>query len=117
MAKVGHHSFDHFCNFGRSVSSAYTGGVDQIVSGFYTSDEYVIWAALLFVLGVSAELSHTSVKDANLVDGSLSIPYFGLRYAYSSFMAGKELFFALYGALTAFDTGAAGAQVMFRYAC
>lgn len=35
-----------------------------MISGFYTSDEHVVWAASLFVLGVSAELSHTSVKDS-----------------------------------------------------
>lgn len=83
--------------------------MDQIISGFYTSDKYVIWAASLFLLGVSAEPSQTSVKDANLVDGSLSVPTLDSATRIRALMAGKELFFALYGALTAFDTGAAGA--------
>lgn len=37
------------------VSSAYTGGVDQIISGFHTSDEVVVLGVSLFVLGVSTE--------------------------------------------------------------
>lgn len=35
------------------VSSAYTGGVNQIISGFHTSDEVVVLGVSLFVLGVS----------------------------------------------------------------
>lgn len=37
------------------ASSAYTGGVDQIISGFDTSDEIVILGVSLFVLGVSTK--------------------------------------------------------------
>lgn len=37
------------------VSSAYTSGVDQIVSGLHTSDEVVVLGISLFVLGVSTE--------------------------------------------------------------
>ena len=33
-----------------SVSSAYTGGVDQIISGLHTSDEVVVLGISLFVL-------------------------------------------------------------------
>ena len=34
------------------VSSAYTGGVNQIITGFDTSDEVVVLGVSLFVLGV-----------------------------------------------------------------
>lgn len=37
------------------VSSAYTGGVDQIIQDLHTSDEVVVLGVSLFVLGVSAE--------------------------------------------------------------
>lgn len=37
------------------VSSAYTGGVNQIIQGFHTSDEVVVLGVSLFVLGVSTE--------------------------------------------------------------
>ncbi len=37
------------------VSSAYTGGVNQIISAFHTSDEVVVLGVSLFVLGVSTE--------------------------------------------------------------
>lgn len=37
------------------VSSAYTGGVDQIIQQLHTSDEIVVLGVSLFVLGVSIE--------------------------------------------------------------
>ena len=37
------------------VSSAYTGGVNQIISDFHTSDEVVVLGVSLFVLGVSTD--------------------------------------------------------------
>ena len=37
------------------VSSAYTGGIDQMIQELHTSDEIVVLGVSLFVLGVSTE--------------------------------------------------------------
>ncbi|KAL9065742.1 MAG: hypothetical protein Q9161_008026 [Pseudevernia consocians] len=72
------------------VSSAYTGGVDQIISGFHTSDEVVVLGVSLFVLGFAIG---------------------PLLWAPLSELYGRQiLFFTTYGVLTAFNAGAAGAQ-------
>ncbi|KAF6226052.1 hypothetical protein HO173_012542 [Letharia columbiana] len=72
------------------VSSAYTGGVNQIISGFHTSDEVVVLGVSLFVLGFAIG---------------------PLLWAPLSELYGRQiLFFTTYGVLTAFNAGAAGAQ-------
>lgn len=45
------------------VSSAYTGGVNQIISGFDTSDEVVVLGVSLFVLGVRTERYEVKTKQ------------------------------------------------------
>ncbi|CAD6594210.1 MAG: hypothetical protein ASARMPREDX12_008425 [Alectoria sarmentosa] len=72
------------------VSSAYTGGVNQIVSGFHTSDEVVVLGVSLFVLGFAIG---------------------PLLWAPLSELYGRQiLFFTTYGVLAAFNAGAAGAR-------
>lgn len=45
------------------VSSAYTGGVTQIIVGFHTSDEVVVLGVSLFVLGVRTVRSNYERKQ------------------------------------------------------
>jgi len=72
------------------LSSAYTGGIDKIMSEFHISDEVAILGVSLFVLGFAVG------------------PLF---WAPMSEMYGRQiLFFGTYAALTAFNAGAAGAQ-------
>lgn len=72
------------------VSSAYTGGVNQIISGFDTSDEVVVLGVSLFVLGFAIG---------------------PLLWAPLSELYGRQILFCTtYGVLTAFNAGAAGAQ-------
>lgn len=72
------------------VSSAYTGGVNQIITAFDTSDEVVVLGVSLFVLGFAIG---------------------PLLWAPLSELYGRQiLFFGTYGVLTAFNAGAAGSQ-------
>lgn len=72
------------------VSSAYSGGVNQIIETFGVSDEVVVLGISLFVLGFAIG---------------------PLLWAPLSEMYGRQLIFAItYGALTAFNAGAAGSQ-------
>ena len=72
------------------VSSAYTGGINQIIEQFGTSDEIVTLGVSLFVLGFAIG---------------------PLLWAPLSELYGRQiLFFVTYGVLTAFNAGAAGAQ-------
>ena len=74
------------------VSSAYTGGVEQIIRRFAASQEVVTWGVSLFVLGFAIG---------------------PLLWAPLSEMYGRQLlFFITYGALTAFNAGAAASQNM-----
>ncbi|KAI4132771.1 MAG: hypothetical protein LQ347_002454 [Umbilicaria vellea] len=72
------------------VSSAYTGGVEQIIRQFGASQEVVTLGVSLFVLGFAIG---------------------PLLWAPLSELYGRQiLFFITYGALTAFNAGAAGSQ-------
>jgi len=72
------------------VSSAYTGGVDQIIMQFGASTEVVTLGVSLFVLGFAIG---------------------PLLWAPMSELWGRQLlYFVTYGALTAFNAGAAGSQ-------
>lgn len=72
------------------VSSAYTGGVEQIIRQFGASQEVVTLGVSLFVLGFAIG---------------------PLLWAPLSELYGRQiLFFVTYGALTAFNAGAAGSQ-------
>ena len=72
------------------VSSAYTGGIDQILATFHISDEVATLGVSLFVLGFAIG---------------------PLLWAPMSEVYGRQvLFFGTYGALTAFNAGAAGSQ-------
>lgn len=70
------------------VSSAYTGGVDQIIMGLDTSDEVVVLGVSLFVLGVSTERYKSERKQVSLIYSSPLAPCCGLLCP--SFMAGKS---------------------------
>ena len=72
------------------VSSAYTGGVNQIIEEFGASQEVVTLGVSLFVLGFAI--------------GPL------LWAPFSELYGRQILFFGTYGALTAFNAGAAGSQ-------
>lgn len=72
------------------VSSAYTGGIDQILSTFGISDEVATLGISLFVLGFACG---------------------PLLWAPLSELYGRQvLFFGTYAMLTAFNAGAAGSQ-------
>ena len=72
------------------VSSAYTGGLEQIIAQFHVSVEVATLGIALFVLGFAIG---------------------PLLWAPLSEMLGRQiLFFSTYGALTAFNAGAAGSQ-------
>lgn len=72
------------------TSSAYTGGIEQIITEFGTSQEVAILGVSLFVLGFAIG---------------------PLLWAPLSEMYGRQLLlFITYGALTAFNAGAAGSQ-------
>ena len=72
------------------VSSAYTGGLEQITRQFHVDDEVVTLGLSLFVLGFAIG---------------------PLLWAPLSEMFGRQiLFFGTYGALTAFNAGAAASQ-------
>ncbi|KAF7948368.1 uncharacterized protein EAE97_003779 [Botrytis byssoidea] len=72
------------------VSSAYTGGVEQIIKGFNVSTEVVTLGVSLFVLGFAIG---------------------PLMWAPLSELYGRQvLFFGTYAMLTIFNAGAAGAQ-------
>ncbi|KAI9691820.1 MAG: hypothetical protein M1822_007892 [Bathelium mastoideum] len=72
------------------VSSAYSGGVDQIIEQFHVSDEVVVLGISLFVLGFAI---------GPLIWAPLSELY------------GRQVLYIItYGALTAFNAGAAGSQ-------
>ena len=70
------------------VSSAYTGGVEQIIISLHTSDEIVILGVSLFVLGVSlsAIMQHSMFTDENgslqlaLCFGPLSLSFMAVRF-------------------------------------
>lgn len=91
------------------VSSAYSGGVIQIVETFSVSDEVVILGISLFVLGVSHATFYFELKDtANVADQFALGP---LLWAPLSELFGRQIiYFTTYGALTAFNAGAAGSQ-------
>jgi multidrug resistance protein len=72
------------------VSTAYTGGVEEVIRSFGTSTEVAILGVSLFVLGFAI--------------GPL------LWAPLSEFYGRQVLFFGTYMALTAFNAGAAGAQ-------
>jgi hypothetical protein len=72
------------------LSSAYTGGIDRIISEFDISDEVAVLGVSLFVLGFAVG---------------------PLLWAPMSELYGRQiLFFGTYAALTAFNAGAAGSQ-------
>lgn len=72
------------------VSSAYTGGIDGILTQFHTSDEVVTLGVSLFVLGFAVG---------------------PLLWAPLSEIFGRQiLFIGTYAALTAFNAGCAGSQ-------
>lgn len=72
------------------VSSAYSGGVESIIRQFGCSEEVVTLGLSLFVLGFAVG------------------PFF---WAPSSEVVGRQILFTIsYGALTAFNAGAAGSQ-------
>lgn len=72
------------------VSSAYTGGIDGILTQFHTSDEVVTLGVSLFVLGFAL--------------GPL------LWAPFSEIFGRQILFIGTYAALTAFNAGCAGSQ-------
>ena len=72
------------------VSSAYTGGIGQIIQTFHVSDEVVTLGLSLFVLGFAIG---------------------PLLWAPLSELYGRQvIFFVTYGALTVFNAGAAGSS-------
>ena len=72
------------------VSSAYTGGIEQIIEQFHVSEEVVTLGVSLFVLGFAIG---------------------PLLWAPLSELYGRQALYTItYGALTAFNAGAAGSQ-------